>query len=125
MLVDGDWVLLVDHIKEQLWLPSGGHVEPGEHPAETVVREAKEELGIDAKFVSEKPAFLTVTETVGLTAGHTDVSLWYVLQGDCHAVLEFDQSEFERIKWFRSEEVPYNRTDPHMGRFFEKIQQLK
>ena len=125
MLVDGDWVLLVDHIKAQLWLPSGGHVEPGEHPAETVVREAKEELGIDAKFVSEKPAFLTVTETVGLTAGHTDVSLWYVLQGDCHAVLEFDQSEFERIKWFRSEEVPYNRTDPHMGRFFEKIQQLK
>jgi len=121
VLVDGDWVLLVDHIKAQLWLPSGGHVEPGEHPAETVVREAKEELGIDVSSVCERPVFLTVTKTVGLTAGHIDVSLWYVLKGDRHAVLDFDQSEFSRIKWFRRDEVPYNRTDPHLGRFLEKV----
>lgn len=29
-------ILLCDHIKAQLWLPSGGHVEHGEHPADTV-----------------------------------------------------------------------------------------
>jgi 8-oxo-dGTP diphosphatase len=38
-------VLLVDHRKAQLWLPTGGHVEPGEHPRMTVRREANEELG--------------------------------------------------------------------------------
>jgi 8-oxo-dGTP diphosphatase len=27
-----------------LWLPPGGHVEPGEHPRTTVIREALEEL---------------------------------------------------------------------------------
>lgn len=28
-------VLLVDHKNAQLWLPTGGHVEPGEHPRDT------------------------------------------------------------------------------------------
>ena len=27
-------ILLVNHKKAQLWLPTGGHVEPGEHPAD-------------------------------------------------------------------------------------------
>jgi 8-oxo-dGTP pyrophosphatase MutT (NUDIX family) len=48
-----DKVLLVDHKKAELWLPPGGHVEPGENPKKTVRREAKEELGIGIKaFVS-------------------------------------------------------------------------
>ena len=60
-------VLLVDHIKAGLWLPAGGHVEPGEHPVETVRREVAEELGVPAVFLpqlGERPLFLTVTETV-------------------------------------------------------------
>ena len=32
VIVDGDHILLVDHKSAQLWLPSGGHVEPDEHP---------------------------------------------------------------------------------------------
>jgi len=44
-----DWSLfLVDHILARLWLPPGGHVEPGEDPAVTARREAREELGIEA-----------------------------------------------------------------------------
>ena len=43
-VVDGHDILLVDHKSAQLWLPPGGHVEPGEHPRETVVRELFEEL---------------------------------------------------------------------------------
>ncbi len=30
VVVDGDWILLVDHKNARLWLPTGGHVEPGE-----------------------------------------------------------------------------------------------
>lgn len=40
-------VLLCDHRLAGLWLPTGGHVEPGEHPADTVRREVVEELGIE------------------------------------------------------------------------------
>jgi 8-oxo-dGTP diphosphatase len=74
-------VLLVDHINAGLWLPPGGHVEPREHPAETASREALEELGIVGAEFEERPAFVTVTETVGIDAGHTDVSLWFVIEG--------------------------------------------
>src|SRR2546427_10572074 len=44
-------ILLVDHKRAELWLPPGGHVEPGEHPKEAAIREAKEELGIEAEFL--------------------------------------------------------------------------
>ncbi|MFG2951581.1 NUDIX domain-containing protein [Streptomyces adustus] len=41
-------MLLVAHCKAGLWLPAGGHVEPGEDPWAAMVRECREELGIHA-----------------------------------------------------------------------------
>jgi|TARA_Y100001933_G_scaffold259897_1_gene310848 8-oxo-dGTP diphosphatase len=120
-LVDGDHLLLVDHINAGLWLPSGGHVEPGEHPQETVRREAQEELSLSAQFLHQRPLFLTITDTVGRTAGHTDVSLWYVLHADRHEPIRFDRSEFHSVHWFHREEVPFDRSDPEMRRFVDKL----
>jgi 8-oxo-dGTP diphosphatase len=120
-LVDGDHILLVDHINAGLWLPTGGHVEPGEHPRTTALREAKEELFIDGRFLVDGPVFLTVTETVGKTAGHTDVSIWYLLRGDRSVTPLFDASEFNAVRWFHMDEVPLERSDRHMGRFLEKV----
>lgn len=114
-------ILLVDHKKAQLWLPSGGHVEPDEHPADAAARECHEELGIIADFWQENPLFITSTVTVGLTAGHTDVSLWYVLKGNHHHTYAFDKEEFHDIRWFDFEAIPYDRTDPHMARFIAKL----
>lgn len=114
-------LLLVDHKKAELWLPPGGHVELNEHPKETVKREAKEELGIDAEFLFEDPLFLTITNTVGNVARHTDVSLWYVLRGNRETPLTFDLNEFYQIQWFHQKEIPYERTDPHMKRFVDKV----
>jgi 8-oxo-dGTP pyrophosphatase MutT (NUDIX family) len=114
-------LLLVDHRKAGLWLPSGGHVEPGEHPRATVEREAAEELKLAARFWLPGPLFLTVTRTVGQTAGHTDVSLWYVLQGDCQQPLWYDGDEFARIAWFPLDALPLERGDPHLGRFSAKL----
>lgn len=121
VVVDGDYILLVDHINAELWLPTGGHVEPNEHPRVTVVREAKEELAIQAEFLQPQPLFITITETVGKTAGHSDISLWYLLRGhrDDHYV--FDDSEFGQIQWFHKNEIPMNRTDKHMERFLKKL----
>ncbi len=121
-------LLLGDHIKAQLWLPTGGHVELGEHPRQTVIREAREEVNLDAQFLNdEQPLFLTATLTVGLTAGHTDVSLWYILRGDIHAPLQFDRSEFTGINWFGFDEILQSHPaifDPHMQRFTRKLLQL-
>jgi len=121
LLVDGDHALLVDHINAGLWLPSGGHVEPEEHPAETVRRECIEELGVPASFLHAAPQFLTVTETVGSTAGHWDVSLWYVLRGQRDQVLHFDKGEFNGIRWFHRDALPVQRSDPELARFAAKL----
>ena len=121
-VVDSDHVLLVDHRNAQLWLPTGGHVEPDENPRATVVRELREELGLSAELASVgPPVMVTVAQTVGLTRGHTDVSLWYVIKASRDAALTYDPVEFVTIQWFHFAEVPLARSDPHMGRFLRKL----
>ncbi len=124
VLVDPDaaQLLLVDHKNAGLWLPSGGHVEPDEHPTATVAREVQEELSIAADFLLDNPLFITVTQTVGSTAGHTDVSLWYVLRGDHQQPLQYDRAEFHGVRWFPLDQLPLDRCDPHLSRFSAKLQ---
>ncbi len=123
VVVDGDHILLVDHRNAQMWLPTGGHVEPGEHPRTTVLREIEEELGFAAAHAIEAPVMITCTETVGLTAGHIDVSLWYVVRAGRQQAMAFDHEEFETIRWFSFDEAPFDRTDPHLARFIAKLRQ--
>lgn len=118
-------LLLVDHINAGLWLPPGGHVEPDEHPVSTARREAQEELGIDpdGDGFEERPAFLTVTRTVGIDAGHTDVSLWFVVKVDREQPLSLDHNEFREARWWSPAEVraaDASRFDPHLPRFVSK-----
>lgn len=124
-------VLLVDHAKAGLWLPAGGHVEPGEHPVETVRREVVEELGVPAVFLpqlGERPVFLTVTQTVGTEERrHTDVSLWFVLTSTRDQVFTPDLGEFRRIRWWTPQEITDadpKTLDPHMGRMIAKLATL-
>jgi 8-oxo-dGTP diphosphatase len=122
-VVDDGHVLLVDHKNADLWLPTGGHVEPEENPRDTVVREIHEELGlsINAADVGD-PVMLTVTTTVGLAAGHVDVTLWYAVHGNRVAPIAFDQDEFTRACWFKFADVPLDRADPNLQRFLLKLQ---
>lgn len=118
-------VLLVDHKKAGLWLPPGGHVEPNEHPKETVKRELMEELGVQAVFRLRDPFFLTVTKTAGpTTEQHTDVSVWYLLDGSVNTPYRFDEGEFSEIRWFPPTDIPYASSDPHMQRCIKKLKAL-
>jgi ADP-ribose pyrophosphatase YjhB (NUDIX family) len=121
VVVDSDHLLLVDHRNARRWLPTGGHVEPGEHPRDTVVRELREELGWSPQDPVGAPLMLTCTETVGQTAGHTDVSLWYAVSAGRQQPFTFDAQEFSAVRWFRFDEVPFERSDPHLQRFVEKL----
>jgi 8-oxo-dGTP pyrophosphatase MutT (NUDIX family) len=119
-------LMLIDHIKANMWLPSGGHVEVDEHPRETVRREAMEELELDADFsiIGEKPAFITVTETRG-PGTHTDVSLWYVIAADSTVGLNYDTREMRGLRWLDFAEVfamDDKLLDPHMKRFVRKFE---
>lgn len=115
-------VLLVEHVNAGLWLPPGGHVEVDEHPYDTAAREIGEELGVTAEPTRE-PVFLTVTETVGTDSGHTDVSLWYVVEIPRDRELTPDTGEFHGIRWWTRDEILAADPalfDPHLPRFLAK-----
>jgi 8-oxo-dGTP diphosphatase len=116
-------MLLVDHKLAGLWLPSGGHVEPDEDPRATVIREIAEELNLAADFIQPNPLFITATRTLGY-GDHTDLSLWYLLRGDSTRAIEFDRGEFHGVRWFGFDEIPFERSDPHMRRFVAKMRAL-
>ncbi len=121
-------VLLCDHRLSGLWLPTGGHVEPGEHPLDTVRREAVEELGVtahlDAAF-RDSPFFLTMTETTGPPATrHVDVSLWFALAGRVGQPLRPDQREFAQVRWWTAAELRHagpDRSEPHLLRALDAL----
>jgi 8-oxo-dGTP pyrophosphatase MutT (NUDIX family) len=127
-LVDRDRasMMLVDHRTARAWLPPGGHVDPGEDPRRTVLREVDEELGIAGRFhpvLGSAPFFLTVTRTRGADQ-HTDVTLWFVLEGDQQAPITPDLAEFAEVRWFALDDgarwAP-DRFDPAMSRFVAKL----
>jgi 8-oxo-dGTP diphosphatase len=117
-------LLLVDHKQARLWLPTGGHVEMDEHPSTAAQRELQEEIGVSLPLLQPEPLFLTVTETVGNTAGHTDVSLWYVFVANSSENYAHDHTEFHDIRWFPLDHLPLERTDPHLSRFCSKLLML-
>jgi len=129
VLVDTDArrILLVDHREAQLWLPTGGHVDPGEHPASAASREIAEELGIKPSFhptTGDAPLMVTVTRTVGMSVSHTDVSLWFAFEGSTDMALRPDAGEFVDTRWWPLDEVvhaPGTRFDPYLPRFVNKL----
>lgn len=67
VLRDDDAVLLVRRADTGEWAPISGIVDPGEHPAETVVREALEEAGVVIEV--ERLLWTAVTDEVTYANG--------------------------------------------------------
>ncbi|MBT0768368.1 NUDIX domain-containing protein [Kineosporia sp. J2-2] len=121
-------VLLCDHLKARLWLPTGGHVEPGEHPYATVEREITEELGITATpdpVHGRRPFLLTATQTRDTPENqHTDISFWFALAASTTQQLHPDPAEFAAIRWWPVNEIRATdpvRFDPHLGRALDAL----
>jgi len=124
-------MLLLDHKKALLMLPSGGHIDINEMPFDAAKRELYEELelSLDPVLKNKKiPFFATVTQTVGISEKHTDVSLWYLFKGDSTKVLNKNLSEFKKefedYHWLDFNKIlslPITDFDPHMHRFVKKL----
>lgn len=65
-------VLLHFHTKHQMWLGIGGHVELHENPVEALLRETKEESGLEIKLVNFlKRDRIKTHEVIELTPPYT------------------------------------------------------
>lgn len=93
------------HKKSGLWLVNGGHMNPGELPTDTVIREAKEEWGISLdRPIIPNPQLLTLTEIEHperqICEWHYD--FWHFLPFDEHAFHPDEsrlQIEFSDYGW--------------------------
>jgi len=54
-VVDKKSILLHWHNKLDMWLPPGGHIEPGEDPEQAIIREVLEETGMAIKVINTGP----------------------------------------------------------------------
>ncbi len=107
-------VLLILHKTLNLWLPPAGHIELHEDPEEALVREIKEECGLDITICGDKPErmsertkFLFVPAYMDIhkiSEGHRHVGMQYFCQSTTDRVV-MDRVELNDIKWFTLEEI--------------------
>ncbi len=98
-------VFIGHHKKADLWLFTGGHIDEGEIPAETVEREIQEEWGYRPNGLSiAQPSFLSITEINNLTqqACRRHYDNWYFLPLRREAFAPDEQclkTEFYEARW--------------------------
>jgi XTP/dITP diphosphohydrolase len=124
---DGNRVLLIDHVKSGLLLPPGGHVEPGEPLAEAVIREVREETGIEAEIIAgpvpSYPPVLThpvpfaVIEARAadpVNGDHQHIDALYVCRAPSDLTGQVDQREVTSAMWASPDQMRGPRVPPEL-----------
>ena len=88
------------HIKANIWLPPGGHIEENESPDEAMRREFQEELGIE--LIQEETELFNLSITFYQNHWHYD--FWYLIYTDLHD-FKFDSKEFLVAKWIAIDDI--------------------
>ncbi len=52
-ILHDDKILLIHHKKLDIWIPVGGHIDSNETPDEALIREVKEEIGMDIEILNK------------------------------------------------------------------------
>jgi 8-oxo-dGTP pyrophosphatase MutT (NUDIX family) len=109
-VVFGEQTLLLFHKKLKMWLPPGGHIDPGELPEEALRREIKEETGLEVDILAprrerdpEEPGVVNLhipnhvqLEDIPNHAQHIDL-VYYCLAKNGEAA--FSEAEHDGMRW--------------------------
>jgi 8-oxo-dGTP pyrophosphatase MutT (NUDIX family) len=98
VLDEHDRILLHRHKRLGIWLQPGGHLEPGESPADAAVRETLEETGVEARHPEGGPRLVHVDVHEG-PRGHVHLDLRYLLLADASAPLRPAAGESRAVAW--------------------------
>lgn len=124
-------VFIGHHIKSGLWLFNGGHMDPGELPLDTLLREISEEWGshIDLPSVNF-PSLLTVTNIVSnpsKQACKIHYDIWYFLpfnKEDFSPDPKLLAAEFHQTGWETINEAKILVKDPNTLQALSEIEKL-
>jgi 8-oxo-dGTP pyrophosphatase MutT (NUDIX family)/GNAT superfamily N-acetyltransferase len=97
IVVGPEGLLLHRHKRLGIWLQPGGHIDPGEDPADAAVRETFEETGIRATHYAHIPLLVHLDVHPG-PKGHTHLDLRYLLWGS--GAPDPGVGESPDVKWF-------------------------
>lgn len=106
-------VLLGHHKKADSWIAPGGHIDAGELPEETLLREIAEEMGITVTLPELSPPFL-LTQTLIDKPGQpcrVHFEVWYVFE-TMRRDFTLDADEFYDAEWLGMDAARARVTDP-------------
>ena len=116
-IVHKNKVLLRKHDKYKIWLSVGGHIELDEEPNEAVIREVKEEVGLDVELFWKEnypliqrdqykelipPEFLNIHK---INDTHKHISLVYFAKSKTDKITQSENEKSDECKWFTKEEL--------------------
>lgn len=119
-VVDAGTVLMTWNNKVHNWIPIGGHTEPNELPCDSVIREAREETGLDIQLFSPtqqpesanliQPAHIHLDD---IAPDHKHINLIYfgkVTGGTCRT----RDDEGKELRWFTKQELVTEKLLPNV-----------
>lgn len=121
-------VLLTHHLKLNMWLQLGGHVEGEESILETAMREGREESGLTSLRCLSKDIFdvdVHLFPKRGEVEAHYHFDIRFLLEGDEHEKIKPQQSETKEIKWVSLEEIPLYSNEETIRRMADKTKILQ
>lgn len=86
------------HKRLNMWLQPGGHIEPGESPADGALRESREEIGVPVRHQTEGGLLVHLDVHPG-PKGHTHLDLRYLLRAP-GTVPQPAHGESTQVGWF-------------------------
>jgi 8-oxo-dGTP pyrophosphatase MutT (NUDIX family) len=97
-------LLLHRHKRLGIWLQPGGHIDPGEHPADAAVRETVEETGIAARHRVPSDLRVCHVDVHDGPRGHLHLDLRYLLEADDQDPAP-PEGESQDVRWFSWDEA--------------------
>jgi len=134
LIIDNGKVLLLHHKKLGVWLYPGGHIEKDETPDQTVIREVKEETGLDVEIIGGKDnnladintdisvlhnPYAILCELVG-NHYHNDIVYLCRISGD-NREIKYNEDESKDVRFFNIDELDDIKLFPNFRRLLEKV----
>lgn len=137
-IIEFNKVLLLFHKKLNKWLPPGGHLEVNETPEEAVLREVKEETGLEVDLICDEQIlinqwnaksfprpYMCLLENIpayGKEEAHQHMDMIYLAKPRKKQNIP-STHQHETLRWFSLEEVEKLESDKDI--FYETKQTLR